>query len=53
MSLEVLEREKRGRRETDKETEETEEEEVEGRWSRTMWPGEATRSKGSHNWGLE
>jgi len=22
------------------------EEEVEGRWSRTTWPGEATRSKG-------
>ena len=30
----------------------TEEEEVEGRWSRTTWPGEATSSKGSHSWGI-
>ncbi|KRY98034.1 hypothetical protein T11_11522 [Trichinella zimbabwensis] len=30
-----------------------EEEEVEGRWSRTTWPGEATSSKGSHSWGIE
>ena len=31
----------------------TEEEEMEGRWSRTAWPGEATSSKGSHSWGIE
>lgn len=30
-----------------------EEEVVEGRWSRTTWPGEASSSKGSHSWGIE
>ena len=30
-----------------------EEEEVEGSWSRTTWPGEATGSKGSHSWEIE
>ena len=29
------------------------EEEVEGRWSRTMWLGEVTSSNGSHSWGTE
>lgn len=29
---------------------ETEEEDLEGRWSRTTWPGEATSDKGSHSW---
>ena len=28
----------------------TEEEEVEGRWSRTTWPREASGSKESHSW---
>lgn len=28
-------------------------EEVGGGWSRTMRPGEATSSKGSHSWGTE
>ena len=30
-----------------------EEEEVEGRWSRTTWPGEAASSKGSHSQGIK
>jgi hypothetical protein len=29
-----------------------EKEEVEGRWSRTRWPGKATGNKGSHSWGI-
>ena len=29
-----------------------EEEEVEGRWSRTRWPAEASGNKGSHSWGI-
>ena len=52
VGLEVLEREKRGRRRGDKEMRrqrKMEEEEVEGRWSRTTWPGEATNSTESHN----
>jgi hypothetical protein len=32
---------------------EMEEEEVEGRWSRTTWPGEAASSKGSHSQGIK
>jgi hypothetical protein len=31
----------------------TEEKEVEGRWSRTTRPEEATSSKGSHSWGID
>jgi hypothetical protein len=27
------------------------EEEVEGKWSRSTWPGETTTYKGSHIWG--
>ena len=47
VGLEVLERrrQKRERKEED--------EEVEGRWSRTTWPGGATSSKGSPSWGME
>ena len=30
-----------------------EEEEVEGRWSRATWLGEAASSQGSHSWGIE
>ena len=29
-----------------------EEEEVEGKWSRTTWPGETASSKESHSWGI-
>jgi hypothetical protein len=29
-----------------------EENEVEGRWSRATWHGEATSNKGSHSWGI-
>ena len=47
--LEVLEREGGVGNERKK----TEEEEVEGRWSRTTWLGEAVSSKGSHSWGIE
>lgn len=55
MGLELLEREKRGRRRGNKEMEETEEDEGKGggRWSRTTWLREATSSKGSHSWGIE
>ena len=31
----------------------TEAEELEERWRRTTWPGEAASSKGSHSWGIE
>jgi hypothetical protein len=31
---------------------EMEEEELEGRWSRIIWPEEATSSKGSCSWGI-
>ena len=27
--------------------------EVEGRWSRSTWPGEPASSKGSHSWGIK
>jgi hypothetical protein len=29
-----------------------EEEEVEGKWSRSRWPGETTSYKGSHSWAI-
>ena len=29
-----------------------EEKEVEGSWSRTRWPAEASGNKGSHSWGI-
>lgn len=35
-----------------KETRKTEEEEVERRWGRIAWPGEAISNKGSENAGL-
>lgn len=52
VGLEVLEQ---GREEGERQTKrkkrqrKTEEKEVEGRWSRITWPGEATNSKGSHS----
>lgn len=56
--VELLEREKRGRRRGEETRRwrrqgKMEEEEVEGRWSRTMWLGEVTSSNGSHSWGTE
>ena len=51
VGLEVLEDE--GREEGEEEDRKDEEEDMEGRWSRTTWPGEATSSKGSHSWGIE
>lgn len=56
VGLGVLERGKRRRRKGDKEMEKREEdkeEEVEGRWSRSVWLGEAASSKGSCIWGTE
>jgi hypothetical protein len=35
----------------EKERERTTEEEVEGKWSRSTWPGETASSKGSPRWG--
>lgn len=55
VGLGVLEREKRREEEGRQGDEEREEDkdEVEGRWSRSMWLGEATSSKGSRIWGTE
>ena len=57
VGLEVLEREEEkeeeGETRIQRRERKTEEEEVEGRWSRTTWPGEATSSKGSHSWKIE
>lgn len=36
--------------EGEKERERGTEEKVEGKWSRSMWPGEMASSKGSHRW---
>ena len=35
------------------ETEEGKRKEVEGRWRRNTWPGEAVSSKRSDSWGIE
>ena len=47
VGLGVLEREEKKRRKR-----RMKKEEVEGRWSRTTWLGEAASSKGSHSWGI-
>lgn len=52
--VELLEREKRGRRRGEETRRwrrqgKMEEEEVEGRWSKTTWPGGAASSKGSQS----
>jgi hypothetical protein len=57
LGLEVLEREKRGRRKEEGKRrrwrrEEDGKEEGEDR-TEPPWPGEATGSKGSKNWGIE
>jgi hypothetical protein len=30
----------------------TEEEEVEGKWTTSIWPGETASYKGPHRWGI-
>ena len=56
MGLEHLERVKRKRRSGMQENSGhrgRKKKEVEGRWRRTTWPGEAASSKGSESWEIE
>lgn len=43
----------RGRMRGGRRKRKTEEKEVEGKWNRSMWPGEMASYEGFHSWGIE
>jgi hypothetical protein len=53
VALGVLDRGERKEEERQGRKRRTEKEEVEGRWSNSMWPGGTATNKGFHSWGIQ